>query len=1563
NSELRIEYRPFDGDHPQFAIKSLIIKSIAQEQLLQDSMFDYLGAGAGIGDIQSATVLHDGLDRKTLRMVWTRWDAANQTADLDHTITRDISIFPNSRHIAIDYVDFRYAINIADLARPGGVSNGVFVAHGGGSAPRGYLTHDEPPGVFYSRYAADGVFDPTDGGPLNYNGHFITAVYNPANGVGFGRVMPVTHTHVIKLLIHPGLKRGLEFQNYPFLQPVPPFTGYLYVFTQGETEALQRGRDLVDDVPPQIQCGQDLELFARPYTNWGFTGFGGAITGLANPQPFTLATDSQVDASFVMAPGLVSDDFEGAPTDPVGWEDTGADNSLVVDDALFTVQSDAEGSYLATHSTATNLHSHRTGVSLGSGYTYTGRLRMTHASAGIGVTAFSQYPTSMSYYRLRRYFNSPFHLTANGTSFTSGTTETGVFPTPNTWYRFTLQVVDTGTQTEVRARVWEDGTPEPLDWQAEAIDAGPTRLTSGTVGVWTFTSGSKHFDELAVRSLTPTPEFSLDTSVVGQGTVARTPPRTDYAFGEAVTLEAIPDPHWRFVGWTGDITTDRHPLDLSIATDLSLTATFEEVTVHSVTTSSIGNGVVTVLPDGPDFESGTLVSLEAIPDIGWTFAGWTGTVSGDQNPLVFAIGDDVVATANFVQLAATYREDFESYSIGDDPLDWIDTDANNSLNPADHFEVVDIGGNRALATSSSLTNIHSHHSGLGIGGSGYQVTGRMQIGSSGAGIGVTCFSQFPDSVGYYRLRRYDSNAFHLAPVGTSLSGVTSTGVVPSPNVWYRFRMEVETMASETVVRARVWTEGTTEPGDWQAVGTDASPTRFTGGTIGVWSFRSGEKRWDDLEVLPLDVGPPPPPETTTLVLTTSGNGAVTADPVQPEYDAGTPVQITASPAPGWQFVGWEGALSGTTNPRTLILTADSTVTAVFQEIVQYAVEADTLGQGSVAIDPDQTTVDSGTVVTFTAAADVGWFFSGWQGDLSGATNPASLSIDSDTSVTATFAPITAHPVEVAIDGMGTVQRSPDQSVYDLGTDVTLVATPADGWSFVGWSGHVSTGVNPLSISIDGDVSLTASFVEVTGYLEDFEGYVTGADPAHWLDTDAFNALTENEALFAVATDGVDSFLETTSTATNIHSHLVDVPLPPGGYQYSGRLRLGASSSGIGVTFFSDFPNSATYYRMRRYFGSSFHITADGSAITGGVTDSGLVPVVNVWYRFRIEVEDTGSRTEIRGRVWPDGSPEPAGWPIDCFDDSATRFTSGTVGVWGFTSGSKSFDDLTVTPLAPPAPPASDLVLDVTATGSGTVAIDPDLPQYVEGDVVDLTAIPDPGWMFAGWSGDITGSENPLTVTMMADLSVTATFVNPGPAYLEDFESYGIGGDPIDWLDTGAGSSLDIGNDFFVQSIGGSLALHTTSTGTNLHSHYVGSLPATSAYEYSGRVRISHSQGGIGVTFFSDFPNSTRYYRLRRYFAGSFHITADGTTITGGDTDSSVVPAANTWVRLRIQVEDTGASTAIRARVWADGTDEPMDWSIDCFDDSPTRLTSGSIGVWSFYRGHKSWDDMRVVPLD
>jgi hypothetical protein len=70
-------------------------------------------------------------------------------------------------------------------------------------------------------------------------------------------------------------------------------------------------------------------------------------------------------------------------------------------------------------------------------------------------------------------------------------------------------------------------------------------------------------------------------------------------------------------------------------------------------------------------------------------------------------------------------------------------------------------------------------------------------------------------------------------------------------------------------------------------------------------------------------------------------------------------------------------------------------------------------------------------------------------------------------------------------------------------------------------------------------------------------------------------------------------------------------------------------------------------------------------------------------------------------------------------------------------------------------PVTLTVAIVDRGGSGTVT--PGSGPYLYGTVVTLTAMPDTGSIFTGWSGDLSGSANPITLTMNGSKMVTATF--------------------------------------------------------------------------------------------------------------------------------------------------------------------------------------------------------------
>lgn len=68
-------------------------------------------------------------------------------------------------------------------------------------------------------------------------------------------------------------------------------------------------------------------------------------------------------------------------------------------------------------------------------------------------------------------------------------------------------------------------------------------------------------------------------------------------------------------------------------------------------------------------------------------------------------------------------------------------------------------------------------------------------------------------------------------------------------------------------------------------------------------------------------------------------------------------------------------------------------------------------------------------------------------------------------------------------------------------------------------------------------------------------------------------------------------------------------------------------------------------------------------------------------------------------------------------------------------------------------------LTIATSGSGSVELNPSGGSYQSGTVVQATATPSSGWTFTGWSGDVDGEDNPVSIYMNSNKTITATFVS------------------------------------------------------------------------------------------------------------------------------------------------------------------------------------------------------------
>jgi hypothetical protein len=87
---------------------------------------------------------------------------------------------------------------------------------------------------------------------------------------------------------------------------------------------------------------------------------------------------------------------------------------------------------------------------------------------------------------------------------------------------------------------------------------------------------------------------------------------------------------------------------------------------------------------------------------------------------------------------------------------------------------------------------------------------------------------------------------------------------------------------------------------------------------------------------------------------------------------------------------------------------------------------------------------------------------------------------------------------------------------------------------------------------------------------------------------------------------------------------------------------------------------------------------------------------------------------------------------------------------------------------------------ITTAINGSVT--PSVGTFYDGTVVELTAIPDEGFKFINWSGDIASTNNPVSVTFNSNKSVTANFSHRAVGDCEGLQN-------ADYL--GAGNSMGV----------------------------------------------------------------------------------------------------------------------------------------------------------------------------
>jgi Divergent InlB B-repeat domain len=247
-----------------------------------------------------------------------------------------------------------------------------------------------------------------------------------------------------------------------------------------------------------------------------------------------------------------------------------------------------------------------------------------------------------------------------------------------------------------------------------------------------------------------------------------------------------------------------------------------------------------------------------------------------------------------------------------------------------------------------------------------------------------------------------------------------------------------------------------------------------------------------------------------LVVEVEGKGTVTSSPegidcgseCEAEFEEGETVTLTAEPAPGSEFIEWEGCdEEPAADECEVTMEEEREVSAVFDfELgAEFLLEVEVEGSGSGTVTSSPEGIDCGSeceaefeageTVTLTAEASIGSEFAGWEGcDEEPSEDECEVTMEEARAVTATFEPEPpsefALTVALAGTGSGTVASSPAgincgidcSEAFASGTEVTLTATPATGSTFSGWSGACA-GTGACKVTMSATRSVTATFTK------------------------------------------------------------------------------------------------------------------------------------------------------------------------------------------------------------------------------------------------------------------------------------------------------------------------------------------------------------------------------------------------------------------------------------------------------------------------------------------------------
>lgn len=423
-------------------------------------------------------------------------------------------------------------------------------------------------------------------------------------------------------------------------------------------------------------------------------------------------------------------------------------------------------------------------------------------------------------------------------------------------------------------------------------------------------------------------------------------------------------------------------------------------------------------------------------------------------------------------------------------------------------------------------------------------------------------------------------------------------------------------------------------------------------------------------------------------------------------------------------------------------------------------EVTTNGPGAVVREPPGPYHPPYSNVRLTAVPQSNRFFTGWSGHVSGTQSSVVVHIErDDLAVQANFAE--GYVLERHVTPGGAIQVVPDADAFAPGSEVTVLARPDPDHEFVGWLDALTGTAPSNTLTMDANRRIFAAF-RPTAHAH--RPLLTSVDRSVAREGDTVQitgqALTN---VTAVQLRWANRFF--TASFTPRSETTLDFVMPPVAQDIRAHQPLVATAQG---TTLSIGPSVKVYDGGPPPFSDGAYesllvprgtiLAMDGSDLSHDLVyvEAGAALIMHeqpsLAFGRRIYVEDGAF-------FWVTGEPHPYMLPELGLTHSPGASIRGLV-----PDGPHTLGSITVVPSLAACTNLPFFyfgrTVDIATVGTGHVTRKPEQPYYIYRQDVKLTAHPDAGANFLGWSGDASGTGTSITYRVLQDdVSITAAFTS------------------------------------------------------------------------------------------------------------------------------------------------------------------------------------------------------------